>query len=50
MIKNERQYRTTKAQIDKFEIALEELANQPESASEKVHPILKKAALAYLTC
>lgn len=42
MIKNERQYRITKAQIDKFSRALEELAEQSQS-NQKVHPILQKA-------
>ncbi|BAZ03104.1 hypothetical protein NIES37_71170 (plasmid) [Tolypothrix tenuis PCC 7101] len=42
MIKNERQYRITKAQIDKFSRALEELAKQSQS-NQKVHPILQKA-------
>jgi transcriptional regulator with XRE-family HTH domain len=42
MIKNERQYRITKAQIDKFVYALEQLAEQSDP-SQQVHPILQKA-------
>ncbi|MFB2836544.1 helix-turn-helix domain-containing protein [Floridanema evergladense] len=42
MIKNERQYRITKAQIDKFVNALEQLASQSDS-NQQVHPILRKA-------
>jgi ribosome-binding protein aMBF1 (putative translation factor) len=42
MIKNERQYRITKAQIDKFARALEQLAEHSDS-SQQVHPILQKA-------
>ncbi|MEH1861899.1 MAG: XRE family transcriptional regulator [Nostoc sp.] len=42
MIKNERQYRITKAQIDKFSHALEEFAEQSQS-NQQVHPILQKA-------
>lgn len=42
MIKNERQYRITKAQIDKFVSATEQLASQSGS-QQQVHPILQKA-------
>ena len=42
MIKNERQYRITKAQIDRFVRALEQLAEQSDP-SQQVHPILQKA-------
>ncbi len=42
MIKNERQYRITKSQMDKFVNALEQLAEQSNS-SQQVHPILQKA-------
>jgi transcriptional regulator with XRE-family HTH domain len=42
MIKNERQYRITKAQIDKFVSATEQLASQSNSR-QQVHPILQKA-------
>lgn len=45
MIKNERQYRITKAKADEFAAALAEL-EQPASetpASEDVHPLLRKA-------
>lgn len=42
MIKNERQYRITKAQIDKFVSATEQLASRSDS-SKQVHPILQKA-------
>ena len=42
MIKNERQYRITKAQIDKFVSATEQLASQSYS-HQQVHPILQKA-------
>ena len=42
MIKNERQYRITKAQIDKFVSATEQLASQSDS-HQQVHPILQKA-------
>jgi len=42
MIKNERQYRITKAQIDNFVRALEELAEHSDS-SQQVHSKLQKA-------
>jgi transcriptional regulator with XRE-family HTH domain len=42
MIKNERQYRITKSQIDKFLHALTKLAEQSD-VSQEVHPILQKA-------
>jgi ribosome-binding protein aMBF1 (putative translation factor) len=42
MIKNERQYRITKAQADKFERALAQIAE--ESGDEtSVHPVLREA-------
>lgn len=41
MIKNERQYRITKAKADEFAEALKELEQSP--SSEQVHPRLKKA-------
>ena len=43
MIKNERQYRITQAQAEKFEHAIADL----ESASDTlgVHPVLEKAEL-----
>src|SRR2546422_10692265 len=40
MIKNERQYRITKAQIDNFRAALKELAQKPP---RNLHPLLSKA-------
>jgi len=40
MIKNERQYRITKAQADKFAHALREMKGEPKRA---VHPVLHKA-------
>lgn len=42
MIKNERQYRITKAQINKFVDAMRQLGAQSEP-SKQVHPILQKA-------
>lgn len=42
MIKNERQYRITKAQMAKFERALEQLAQGPVG-DKPVHPLLQKA-------
>jgi transcriptional regulator with XRE-family HTH domain len=42
MIKNERQYRITKAQVAKFERALEQLAQGPVGG-RPVHPLLQKA-------
>jgi transcriptional regulator with XRE-family HTH domain len=41
MIKNERQYRITKAQAEKFERALRELESKKERGN--VHPLLEKA-------
>lgn len=41
MIKNERQYRITKAQAAKFEHAIERLAAR--GPSKKIHPLLQKA-------
>lgn len=45
MIKNERQYRITKAQVEKFAVALRELATQEPT---KEHPLLRKAQVAAL--
>lgn len=42
MIKNERQYRITKAQLAKFERALEQLAQGP-FGGKQMHPLLQKA-------
>lgn len=42
MIKNERQYRITKAQAEKFQHALAQLSG-PTNADEQIHPLLKKA-------
>ena len=42
MIKNERQYRITKAQADKFERTISDL---PKHADRNVHPALRKAEL-----
>jgi ribosome-binding protein aMBF1 (putative translation factor) len=42
MIKNERQYRITRAQAEKFANALSQLANTTEEAAQ-VHPLLRKA-------
>lgn len=40
MIKNDRQFRITKAQVARFELALKELAASPK---KDVHPALRKA-------
>lgn len=40
MIKNERQYRITKAQIEKFEASLAELATHSDP---EIHPLLREA-------
>ncbi|MEA5448459.1 helix-turn-helix transcriptional regulator [Leptolyngbya sp. CCNP1308] len=42
MIKNERQYRITKAQIEKFSAALQVLSTQAQE-DQTIHPLLKKA-------
>ena len=42
MIKNDRQYRITKAQAEKFERAINEAAVSPHP---KVHPVLRKAEM-----
>ena len=42
MIKNERQYRVTKAQADKFRRALDGLGKRT-SPETQVHPLLQKA-------
>lgn len=42
MIKNERQYRITKAQADKFTLVLTQFATS-EGKDEKIHPLLRKA-------
>src|SRR5437764_12963 len=42
MIKNERQYRITKTQADKFEQALINLSNTDDDG-EPIHPILRQA-------
>ena len=42
MIKNERQYRITKVQAQKFAQALAEMQANP-AASEALHPLLRKA-------
>jgi ribosome-binding protein aMBF1 (putative translation factor) len=44
MIKNERQYRITKAQAEKFEQALARL-QVPTEADEQVHPLIRKAQI-----
>lgn len=41
MIKNEREYRTTRAQVARFEQALAELGRG--SSEERLHPLLEKA-------
>jgi dsDNA-binding SOS-regulon protein len=41
MITNERQYVITKAEADRFELAL----NQADEQNKKLHPKLRKAAL-----
>src|SRR4029077_15911783 len=43
MIKNERQYRITKAQADKFETTIAGLAAAPEN--KRIHPKLQKAQI-----
>ena len=43
MIRNERQYRITRAQAEKFEHAIAELASAPDT--EGVHPVLRKAQI-----
>jgi ribosome-binding protein aMBF1 (putative translation factor) len=42
MIKNDRQFRITKAQAEKFERAIKEAAASPK---RKVHPVLQKAEM-----
>ncbi len=42
MITNERQYRITRAQAEKFMQALARLS-QPTAADEQIHPLLRKA-------
>jgi len=42
MIKNERQYRITKAQAQKFERAIQETTASPK---REVHPVLRKAQI-----
>jgi ribosome-binding protein aMBF1 (putative translation factor) len=42
MIKNERQYRITRAQAEKFAHALSQLVEEPEETAQ-VHPLLRKA-------
>lgn len=42
MIKNERQYRITKAQIEKFSDALAQLSASPQQG-QSIHPMLRKA-------
>ena len=42
MIKNERQYRITKNQVDRFSRALDHLRRQPAEATD-VHPLIAKA-------
>ena len=42
MIENERQYQFTRAAIDRFELALLELLQQP-SGQARTHPLLHKA-------
>ncbi len=42
MIKNERQYRITKAQVDKFAQALKEVTT-PDDTPGQIHPLLQKA-------
>lgn len=43
MIKNERQYRITKAQMEKFEEAIAQFQLPPLTGQNHIHPILKKA-------
>ena len=47
MIKNERQYRVTRAQTKKFKRAIAELVSAPDT--QGVHPLLKKAQIDALT-
>ena len=47
MIKNERQYRITKAQMRKFEGALAELV---QTKNKNIHPLLQKAHQDALRC
>jgi len=42
MIKNERQYRITKTQAEKFALALAQMGQTPEQAAE-MHPLLQRA-------
>ncbi len=42
MIKNERQYRITKAQAEKFEKTMKEMTKSPE---REVSPVLRKAQI-----
>ncbi len=42
MIKNQRQYRITKAQAEKFAIALDGISEEPDEIPE-VHPLIRKA-------
>ena len=42
MIKNERQYRITKTQAEKFAQALEGMLDEPDEASD-IHPLVRKA-------
>ena len=42
MIKNERQYRITKNQVDRFSRTLANLRQQPAEAKD-VHPLIAKA-------
>ncbi len=43
MIKNDRQYRITKAAATKFEEALKQLESSPSAADPSVHPMIQKA-------
>ena len=43
MIKNERQYRITRAQADRFSQTLDSLRQRPSDAEGGVHPIIAKA-------
>ncbi len=47
MIKNDRQYRITKAQADRFAAALAELEQSAET--DAVHPLLRQAQLTALS-
>ena len=42
MIKNERQYRITKSQAEKFAHALEGMTDEYDEVSE-IHPLIRKA-------